>query len=926
MRQGMGKKKRLFSYMIALVWILSIAGEVQAQTTGKISGRVINRTSKSPLIGANVIVTAKWVGDQERSMAEKMGAVADISGDYFIINIPPGLYTISFQMIGYEKMIVQRVPVSVNRTTYLGGALAETVLAGGEVIVKADRMAIKKDQTSSIRNVSANDIDILPVESMGAIVAMQPGVVQGHFRGGRNDEVSYMIDGMQVNDAFFHTSQTVTIEKEAIADLEVITGTFNAEYGQAMSGIVNAVTKEGSDQVEGSISASAGNYYTTHKDVFIGLKDSELARNRDFKAFLSGPIFKGRLKFMTNVRYQDNKNHLNGIHRFNVSDYSDFTSFSPSEWYTEHTGDNSVVPMNWNRNFSVLGKLSWKPFNSVKSSLLYTLNDDESKGYSHSYKYNPSGLPTNYQQTEMYKLQLNHTLSRSAFYEVQLSHVDDYLGNYVYKNPLDARYVHDGYSRSQGPGFATGGQSNGHTVRTLRDMNIKFDFMWQLHRSHSVKAGLFYLRHNLDNQQTQIVNKYRSKEEENLSYRDPATGKYTFLYYEPEILPDSSTYSDIYKAQPSEFSWYIQDKMEFDEMVINFGLRYDLFDPNTVYPSQLRNPANQLAFPDMPENMSRYLPASAKHQLSPRLGLSYQLGDKALLRFSYGHFMQMPPLYYIYQNHSFLIPPSDFSVTTGNPQLNAQKTIQYEVGLWQELSRGMNLEVAVFYRDIYDLLSARVITTFNQIRYGIFSNKDYGNVRGLEVKYEFMQGALSAFLNYTFQYTRGNADNPTFTFTRAGNSQDPVNRLIPMNWDQRHTFNVSAGYNTRRYGATSTLYFNSGTPFTWSPIDQSTLSRINLFPNNASKPMQISLDLSAYYNIFTSKDLNARLVLLAYNILDRLNDVDVNSQTGTAYSAIIREVNKISHRSDFNDYYDGIHDPSMYASPRYVKIGMEFNF
>jgi len=232
----------------------------------------------------------------------------------------------------------------------------------------------------------------------------------------------------------------------------------------------------------------------------------------------------------------------------------------------------------------------------------------------------------------------------------------------------------------------------------------------------------------------------------------------------------------------------------------------------------------------------------------------------------------------------------------------------------------------VFYRDIYDLLSARVITTYNQIRYGLYSNKDYGNARGLELKYEFYQGGLSASINYTLQYTRGNADNPTFTFTRAGQSMDPVNILIPMSWDQRHTLNVTVGYASEELGGTMTGYYNSGTPYTWSPIVESSLSRVNLFPNNSPKPGQFTLDLRAFYTLYALGDLRVRATLLAHNLLDNLNEVSVNSTTGRAYSAIVRESEVMAHHSNYNDYYDRIHDPSMYSSPREVKLGLEVLF
>ena len=102
----------------------------------------------------------------------------------------------------------------------------------------------------------------------------------------------------------------------------------------------------------------------------------------------------------------------------------------------------------------------------------------------------------------------------------------------------------------------------------------------------------------------------------------------------------------------------------------------------------------------------------------------------------------------------------------------AEKTVTYEIGLWQQLFPGAGLEVSLFYRDIYNLLSTRIFSTYNQIEYGLYSNKDYGNARGLEVTLDAGYGQLKGMVNYTLQYTRGNADNPTQTFDRAGNNMD----------------------------------------------------------------------------------------------------------------------------------------------------------
>jgi len=898
--------------LLAISLLCTLAGH--AQTTGKIAGRITDSKTGEPLIGANVII--------EETTS---GSATDMNGDFFIINLTPGTYKLRIRMIGYETMLMENVAVSVNRTTSLTIKLKEAVIEGEEVVVAAERIAMKKDQTSSVRNVTSEQMQTLPVENLQTVVEMQAGIVQGHFRGGRLDEVSYLVDGMQVGEAFGR-GRAVTVEKEVVSEVEVITGTFNAEYGNAMSGIVNAVTKDGGKAFQGSASVNMANYLTANKDIFIGLKDADLNRNQDYKAFLSGPIVGDRLTFVFNGRYQDDKNYLNGIRRFNPDDFSDFSEHDTTQWYTEHTGDNAFVPMAWSKTSSIFGKLSFKPISTVRTSLTYTLNKDESQGYSHDWKYNPDGRATSHGKSNLLAWQVNHTLSNSLFYEFKASYLYNWNGYYSYANPYDSRYVHDDYSRNDGPGFLTGGNDKSYSKRTNKDYNGKFDLTWQANKHHIVKGGAQWIQHDIDNNASSIRNYYYGKDYQFDFVYDSLAHKRTYLYYVPVLSPDSSIYADKYRVKPVEFSAYLQDKMEYENMVINLGLRFDYFDPQTTYPTVMRNPSNQLSFPDNQEKMSEFPQAPSVYQLSPRFGISYKLGDAALLRFAYGHFFQMPPLYALYQNSKRLVPPNDFGTTMGDPLIKPQKTIQYEVGLWQQLSEGMSLEVAVFYRDIYDLLSAKVITTFNQIRYGLYGNKDYGNARGFELKYEYFSGPIVAALNYTLQYTRGNADNPTFSFNRAGQSMDPVNILIPMSWDQRHTFNLSVGYNATKYGATLTGYYNSGTPFSWNPIPESPLARVNLFPNNSPKPSQVTIDMRAYYALYSVANVQLRLLLIAYNLLDNLNELSVNSITGRAYTDIVRQSQLDDHRSDFNDYYDRIHDPSMYAAPRQMKAGVEVIF
>ncbi len=911
----MFKINKIFQISIILLiqfWIIPTTG----QTTGKLSGKVTDLKTGLPLPGTNIILEGT-----------AYGAAADGNGDFFIINLRPGEYTVKAQMIGYKPVIVRDVRISVNRTEYFEIKLESTVIEGETVVVTAQKISIRKDQTSTVKNVSADEIEELPIESISDVVAMQAGVVKGHFRGGRPTEVSYMIDGIQVDEGFGGEGRSVDLEPEAIQDLEVITGTFNAEYGKAMSGIVNAVTKVGNNELHGSLSGALANYYTPYDNIFIGLDPSEINRNQDYKINLNGPLLKNKLFYLMNYRYQNNKNHLNGYRLFNVNDFSYYGEDNPELWYTEYNGDSAYVPMNRSVNQSFMGKLSAELFKKLRISFLTTLNNDEWHNYNHAYKYNPDGLATQWRTSNMFAMNLNHMLTNSLFYELKLSYIDNYYGNYLYKNPEDSRYIHDVYSQSDGPGFYTGGQQKHHTERTQIDQNVKFDIIWQMNKHHSLKTGIQATQHLIDSQERQIQNLYKGLDIEGEYYFEVINDKYKVIFpnYKAVTLSDTTIYTDSINVTSLEYSVYLQDKMEFDNMVINLGLRYDYFDPNKRYPTQWRNPDNRIQFDDQ-EKMSRYVYAKPKTQLSPRLGLSYQLGSAAVLHFSYGHFFQMPPAFAIYVGNSYRIAPTDYSTILGNPTINAQKTVTYEVGLWQELVPGMDLEVALFYRDIYDLLSVKVVSTYDQIEYGLYTNKDYGNARGLEIKYKWKLRSFSTGLNYTLQYTRGNADNPTMTYDRAGDSIDPIAQMIPMSWDQRHTLNATVGYNNDTFGGNLTGFFDSGTPYSWTPVSNTILFRVNLLPNNSWMPAQFNFDFNGYYNLKISKKLKMQLTLTVYNLFDRLNEVWVNGQTGRAYTAIIRDTDLASHKSEFNEYLDRVQDPSAYSAPRLVKVGIGLDF
>ena len=218
------------------VYVFSFFQLLHAGTTGKISGTVVDENDE-PLVGCNIIIKGT-----------SYGAATNLAGEYFILNVPPGIYEISASMIGYGTVTIEGAQVIVDLTAKTDFSLKPETIEGEEIIVTAEKPTVRLDQTSMSAVVSSEDIENLPVTDVGDIIELQAGIVRDpnggfHVRGGRSSEVSFWVDGVATTDSY-DGSSGLEIENAGIQEVQVISGTFNAEYGQAMSGIVNVVTKD----------------------------------------------------------------------------------------------------------------------------------------------------------------------------------------------------------------------------------------------------------------------------------------------------------------------------------------------------------------------------------------------------------------------------------------------------------------------------------------------------------------------------------------------------------------------------------------------------------------------------------------------------------------------------------------------------------
>ncbi|MFC2085467.1 TonB-dependent receptor plug domain-containing protein, partial [Bacteroidota bacterium] len=750
----------------------------------------------------------------------------------------------------------------------------------------------------------------LPLEDIQSVVNLQAGVVNGHFRGGRANEVKYLVDGVAVNDAYSGES-SLSAEVNSIEEVQVLIGTFNAEYGEALSGIVNQITKIASDEIQGDISFYLGDYFSSRDNIFTNINEISPTSVSNIQGSLSGPLpgLENAVKFFLSGRYFNDDGCIYGERQFNPSDSSDFSANNPEDWHIGATGDNEFVPMRFNKRYTLQGKLSFN-VGEGKGIVLNALYQDEKyRDYNHQYKLNPDGDYKRFNKSLLTSLSYTHVLSNSAFIDFLGSGFQTKYNQYVYENPLDPRYVDPARKRDvSGNAFYTGGTENWHFEHTTTTYTSKVDLTWQITHIHQLKTGIDFQYHNIDYHDFQIVIDASSN-------------------FQPAIPKSGNFNNNSYKANPWQFAAYAQDKIELDYLIVNLGLRLDYFNPDGEYlkdPNRI-NELDELQPPYPDSLMAR---AETKFQVSPRLGISYPITDKGAIHVSYGHFFQIPPFSNLYLNPNFRIPltgdfPANIGNTIGNTNLEPQQTIMYEVGLQQQLTDDIGITLTGYYKDIRNLLGTEIHIKNEFKKFSKLINIDYGSVKGITFSFEkrFSEG-IGTTLDYTYQVAQGNASDPNDKYekTQANPPIEANKQLVPLDWDQTHSLNCTlTGGIPGNYIVSCIGRLGSGLPYT--PAIQNQRTGLE---NSDRRLTQFNVDLflTKYFALFGQQ---ASIFLKIYNLFDNENEIEVFSDTGRAgYSLEVTRTQEPPRGvNTMEEFYTR---PDFYSAPRQIIFGASFSF
>jgi len=897
-------KAPVFYLVAALVLSVPLA---YCADTGKIAGTVTDAKDNKPLPFASVIV-----------MGTSIGAFVDESGKYMIPSVPAGTYTVKATVMGYEAVSKENIQVKAGETTELNFQLKTTVVMEvEEVVVEAERPQVDTQKTQTARVVTPEDVQVRAINTVDEAIAAQAGVVleqgQLHVRGGRAGETKYFVDGLSISDGFVGAN-TIQVSLASLSEFEVLSGGFEAEYGNVQSGVVNIKTKEGGAKYAGVVKFMTDDF---------GAPDKTYFNNDDVAVGFGGPLFNTNLRFFASGE----------------AIFSD-TYLKTSEPRQQKRIDLGLFDIRYrerqDNEYSGQGKVTYKLSEMKKLSAEFLVSGDKYDFYHHgmsrvgywseanrhwwfepldstySLYVGPAHTPDITNRSGQVKMVWNHTLSSTSFYTMRIGryttlHKEDVLGKQPFEyepfnfnddvDPANRYYVVQG--------------DYPHWVRYNTAMwTGKGDMVIQRGTTHQVKFGA-------------ETNLYR------LEMRD--------LTY-PSLDNPLGIYRDIYTYDTWGLSAFAQDRIKFEGMNLSLGLRLDMFDPGHGATGAYNQFLREIGASTSKNSFWN----RAKWQVSPRFGVSYPVSERDALYFNYGRFYMVPRLEVLLQSISDVMQNTG---PYGNPGIDAETTIMYEIGIQHQFSRNVVGDIAMFYKDIFGLTGTELTLAADESEWRrmsigdpvVFVNLDYGSVRGIELKVtKRFSRRFSGGVTYTFSQATGSSSSELQGNAAATGTLDraPITEL-PLDWDRNHVISANLYISEPGlWGCNLDYSYSSGAPYT-PVLPRERYQKASLI-NSERLPSRSTVNLKAdkKYKI-AGQEIS--LFLEGANILDERNIASLSPGNwpggGGNYVPYYTTQRQLGGAFDEGEIlglpdviYVPLNDPRVYAAPRSFRVGISFDW
>jgi outer membrane receptor protein involved in Fe transport len=799
------------------------------------------------------------------------------------------------------------------------------------------------DETSSMVRVSKEDIENKVVSSVEDILSEQIGVTtqdnEIHIRGGRIDESMFVVDGFSVKDPLSGYSGNLFVNADAIEELEIITGGYSAEYGQAMSGVINIKLKEGRDYYEGAIKYASDRFLSGNSnsdriefnfggpDLFFqtipGVFGADLPGRFSFFLNGYGKMYDGNLPIASKLY----------PHRYWSSNFIDDEK---SDKFMDRLASRE------NNDWHLLYKMTWELTPLKKLFLSYDASMNINQGYymprafaSTYFPYRYMNILDNYntitRDTRLINMNWTHTLSTKSFYEFTLGKFSTMEHSAVqdlpwtdYQERLDLEPINYNIDNTDQDGniqitygdefYDTGFAPEWYD---LSSENTRMDLDWTYHTEtrHKLKTGF---EHTITDIQV-------------LDIDEPWSGSSGF----------GANY-DSYNAKTYFGAFYFQDRIIFEGMTLNIGFRTDYWIPGRYVEDAIQDTSNIIITDEARVIFEEETfdfpwagdPFKMKARISPRFGISHPVTNNDVLYFYYGHFSQLPTFQYVYAKINSK-SQSTYQVF-GNPNLNPKTTVQYELGVKHRFSEDQVLELKAYWKDMFDYETSQTIRPSNpkyaHLSFNMYFNADYARARGIEaiLKSRLWQNWYLD-LNFNYSIVTGKSSSPLDNLlVQAGQlSEKPLGENF-MSWDRPLHFFANVSYNhPKNWGVSARIEFESGRRYTRSIQDTTIYVNGQPYyegPREDDRPYAYisetpkqNIELKIF-KTFKFNWLRIKSYIEIENVLNQLTPRRVNPYTGRGYEPGEIIGYHLANSPNPNT------DPSRYNKPRTMEVGIQVNF
>ncbi|HUM45858.1 MAG TPA: TonB-dependent receptor [Chitinophagales bacterium] len=875
-----------------------------------ISGKITDKTDNSELIGVTIMVTGT-----------RFGAVTDENGKYSI-SLPPGTYTLNVSYIGYEKILFTGIVVKEGENKILNIQLnATAVTIDQEIVIIGDRPLIDVEDSKSSSQITKEVIEAAPTRAVQGLLNTQTGVVLNpegiHIRGGRTYETGFYIDDVSATDPLAGTGFGIDIGTNAIDKIDVTTSAPGVEYGDATSGIVNTKTRTGGDQFALSLSLKRDNFGFN--------ADWNSSFNQStYEAGFGGPIkFKkdapAKLHYFTSFKFNFTDTYIKAPADQIVS------SLYPSTFWTPYQDNRWAGMLKLNYDFSSTKKLSFSYLRSITVNQDYNMlritgNDvGFTPGYQFSFSLQPDNANTYTHDTNLETVTWSHTPKPTLSYRISLSRLFVHLradANGRDWRPAEVNSQFDPESIVEFPTTYFNPDDSIVFVNPAPGLynNDGIATLWHDHyvEEYTTKAtGTLYSKNTLN--RFYFGTEFKHQQMQWIDITRPWIGA-------PIQLPDGEftqsfrlgDVSDVWKVQPIKGAFFIADKYKFHGLIADIGLRMEYWMPGKFVDDAVNNPEALIA----DEIRQSYLDHTIsvfgrrmKVRLLPKLAASFPIKENQVMYFNYGQSTISPHPSYIYTGLDPFYSDRSTLGFIGNPDLNPEVDISYELGLKSQISQNDALDISAYWKDKYDFITTSTIllqdATGRDVSRTIRINADYARVRGIEATYiKRIQRWFESSLSFSYSVATGQSSSASQDLEEilaTGNSvssketylawDSPVDAkgyvlftvndedgLFHKKWINQFSFYTEAIFRTgRRY----TPYLFTGTePTSGRPIYEVDSDPDHLYSAISVPSFWLNASLKKWFVI---KKTQLAISLELTNALNNKNTSIVNPVSGKAY-------------------------------------------